>query len=141
MRDAIAAAVLGLTLAQPASQRFAGTWTADLAGKTFARLELRETGGTLGGWVSLGRVHFDPSGEITEVMQTAGELTPIFDVTLRDGTLRFSRKDGDDTDRFELRIVNGEAQLSFVLSEADRAELASQGVAAVKPVRLIRSPR
>jgi hypothetical protein len=133
------AAALILFAIQAGAQPFVGTWTAALSGKTYARLELRDAGGTLGGRVCLGSVHFDRGGDVTEVLGTACSFTPIFDVTLRDGVLRFARKDDDQTDRFELRLADGEALMTFLFTDADRAELASQGIANVKPVRLARS--
>ena len=67
------------------------------------------------------------------------ELTPIFDLAVRDSTLSFSRKEGHDTDRFEMRLLGAEAaELRFLLSDADRSELAASGVAMPKPIRLKR---
>ena len=52
--------------------------------------------------------------------------------------LSFSRKDGNDTDHFELRLVDNRAELLFIPSDADRAELAAMGVPVPKPIRLTR---
>ena len=49
MKVAMAAAVVGLLLAQPASQSYVGTWTARLNGQMYVRLELATTNGVLGG--------------------------------------------------------------------------------------------
>ena len=141
MRSLILAVAVAGVVAQGGAQQFAGSWTAALQGKTYARLELTETNGTLGGRIGLGAMHFDRTGEVTEILRTAGDFTPIFDVALRDGTLLFSRKDEDQIDRFEARFDRGELRLTFILSEDIRAELASQGIAAVKPVRLTRASR
>src|ERR1051326_3409452 len=138
MATLILMTVLSIGLAQSSAQ-FAGTWTGMLDGKTFARVELTETAGRISGRISLGAVHFGPSGDITEVNQPATNFTPIFDLAVRDGVLTFARKDGEETDRFELRLVDGAAQLIFVFSDADRAEFASQGVTNVKPMRLIKT--
>jgi len=135
----IIGAATAILAAQSTPQQFAGTWTAALAGKTYARLELHESGGALGGRVCLGSMHFDRSGEVSEVLETSCTFTPIFDVTLRDGVLRFARRDDDETDRFELRATNGNVLMTFVFTDAVRAELASQGIADLKPVRLTRS--
>ena len=43
-----------LTLGQPGTQPFVGTWTMNFEGQTFARLELQTTNGALSGQVSLG---------------------------------------------------------------------------------------
>src|SRR3954464_5686592 len=104
MASAILAVAILVAAGQQASQ-FTGTWTATYKGDTFARLQLRETNGVLTGRISLGNVHGDKDGVVDEVISPAVIDTPMFDVSLRDGVLRFARKDGDDTDRFELRII------------------------------------
>ena len=65
------------------------------------------------------------------------ESTPILSPRLRDSTLSFSRKDGNDTENFEMRVIgDGAAELLFVPTEADRKELADQGIPMLKPFRL-----
>jgi hypothetical protein len=50
--------------------------------------------------------------------------------------------DGDDTDHFELRLIDASAaELRFLLSDGDRQELARQGIPEFKPVRLKRVAR
>ncbi len=105
MRGTMVAAVVGLLLAQPASQSYVGTWTADLNGQMYVRLELATTGAVLGGRISLGDIHLNSAGEVEAVTSVAQRFTPIFDLVLRDATLSFARKDGDDTDRFEMRLI------------------------------------
>jgi len=100
------------------------------------RLELTVTNGEIGGRISLGAVHFGSNGTVEAVTQPAQNFTPIFDVALRDGVLSFARKDEDDIDRFEMRLVNGEGRLTVLLSVDDRAELASQGISIVQPLTL-----
>jgi hypothetical protein len=137
-----AVAVVGLLLAQPASQSYVGTWTADLSGQLYVRLELATTDGVLGGRISLGDIHVNSEGDVEAVLNLAQRFTPIFDVVLHDATLSFARKDGDDTDRFEMRLItNGAAQLTFVPTEEDRAELLRAGVPLPKPIRLKKSTR
>jgi hypothetical protein len=133
------AVTLALGLAQPSAQSFAGTWTAALKGQTYARLELREANGTLSGRISLGAMHFDKDGVVDTVQEPATNFTPIFDVTVRDGIVAFARKDGDDTDRFEIRIVDGDVQLTFVLSAEQRETLAREGLPLLKPMRLVKT--
>ena len=67
MRAAMAAAATALILAQSASQPYVGTWTADLNGQTYVRLELTTTDGVLGGKVSLGDIHVNSAGEVEAV--------------------------------------------------------------------------
>jgi hypothetical protein len=58
-------------------------------------------------------------------------------VTLRESTLACSRKDDQDTDRFELRLLDdGASELRFLLDEAIRQELAADGIPVPKPIRL-----
>ena len=48
MRSTILAAAFVSAFAQSGAQPFAGTWTAALAGQTYAQLELKVTGGSIG---------------------------------------------------------------------------------------------
>ena len=134
-----AAVTLALGLAQPAAQSFAGIWTAALKGQVYARLELREANGTLSGRISLGAIHVDKDGVVETVNAPATNFTPIFDVMARGGVVAFARKDGDDTDRFEIRMVDGDVRLTFVPSAEDRETLAREGVPLPKPVRLVKT--
>ena len=136
MRTVILAAVWLSAVGQEDGQPYAGTWVADLAGKTYVRLELTVTNGALAGTISLGDIHVDSQGAVDQVTRTPAEGTPIFDITLRDSLLSFSRKDGDDTDHFEMRLVGSAAELRFVLTEADRRDLAEQGIPLPKPFPL-----
>jgi len=53
----------------------------------------------------------------------------------------FSCQDGDDVDRFQLEIVDADhADLRFLLSDHERAELAANGIPVSKPIRLTRMP-
>jgi hypothetical protein len=120
------------------SQSFAGTWVAERAGTTFVRLELRTTSDVVEGKIALGTIEVDSKGEVTTVTAARKTLTPIFDVVVRGSTLSFSVKESNDVDRFELALAGDRAELRFLLSDADREELASSGVPAIKPVGLRR---
>jgi hypothetical protein len=141
LQSVLVAAGLVLAVAQTGAQQFAGTWTRALDGKTYVRLELRESAGMLSGRISLGRIHVDKDGVVDEVLEPATNFTPIFDVRLQNGVVSFARKDGDDIDRFEIRIVAGDVQLTFVPSAEDRAALAREGVPLPKPARLVRAAK
>jgi hypothetical protein len=130
-----------LFLAAQSTPQFSGTWIAAHSGDTFVRLELHEINGALGGRISLGAMHVDKDGVVDEVLRPAVNFTPIFDVLLRDGVLSFARKDEDDTDRFELRLVGDTAELRFLVTPAFAEELARDGIPIPKPVPLQRSPR
>jgi len=141
MRASILAAIALAVSAQTSLQPFAGTWTATFKGQTQVRLELREGGGSLTGQISLGDVHVDKDGVVDVLIKPAIDVTPLFDVALKDGVLSFSRKDGNDTDRFELRLVGDAIDLRFLITPEFAAELARDGIALPAPVRLTRSPR
>lgn len=130
--------MLILTSGQAGSQAFTGTWTAERDGQTYVRLELRVNDGALGGRIALGNIEVDAQGEVRSALAAPKELTPLFDLVLREATLSFARKDGDDTDQFELTLVGDQAELRFIPTEADRLELAAIGVPVPKPVRLKR---
>jgi hypothetical protein len=137
MRIAIALAAAVITAAQTSPQPYAGTWTADLAGQTYVRLELNVANGALGGRISLGNIHVGAEGEVTQVLALARDFTPVENVVLRDDDLTFTRRDGDDTDHFEMRVApDGNVQLTFVPTDEDRAELAREGIPVPKPIAL-----
>lgn len=119
----------------------AGSWTAEFAGKTFVRLELKTANGAVAGGISVGDIELDKQGAIKKAGESPHALTPIFDAVARGPILAFARKDGSDTDRFELRILDdGSAELTFVLDDASRKELVASGISEFRPIHLIRSP-
>ena len=138
MKPAIVlATVLVFGATQTSNQSFAGTWTAEHANQTFVRLELEGAGAAIGGRISLGDIELDKSGQVKIAKAAPPNPTPIFDVAERAGKLTFARKDGRDTDRFELKLVDAtSAELTFVLTEASRKELAAQAISEFKPLRL-----
>ena len=137
MARLILATALALAFGQANTQPYAGTWTADFNGQTYVRLELKATAGALGGTISLGDIHVDKQGEVSEAKSAPQKSTPILEVAVKDSVLAFARKDGRDTDRFQMRVTGaGTAELQMILTEADRKELAAQGIPAMKPIRL-----
>ena len=134
------AAVLAPTNAQTV-ERFAGTWVAEFDGTRWIRLELGSTGGLPSGQIAIGDMEVDADGRVKAAHKAPDRGSPLLDIAVRDSTLDFARKDGADTDRFELHLVNGEAELRFVLDEATRKELTDNGIPAPKPVRLQRIAR
>ena len=124
---------------QAAAPSVEGMWTARFEGQTFVRLELKTTNGTITGGMSLGKFEVDKQGALRRAVESPRDLTPIFDVTRRESTVTFSRKDGTSTDRFELQLLEaGHAELHVLLNDADRRELAASGIPAVKPIALSR---
>ncbi len=117
----------------------AGSWTAQFGGRTFLRLDLKSVNGTLSGGMTIGNIEVDTHGALRRVEEPPRDLSPIFDLTQHVSTVTFSRKDGDDTDRFELRVLDaGHAELRFLLSDDDRAALAASGSPLPKPISLTR---
>ena len=131
------ATALALALGQANTQPYAGTWTADFKGTTHVRLELATVAGALGGKISLGDIEVDEQGELKTVKGAPPTLTPIANVSVKNSVLSFTRKDGEDLDRFEMRITGpGAAELRLVLTEADLKEFAAEGIPAPKPFKL-----
>jgi hypothetical protein len=111
-----------------------GVWTAQFEGRTFVRLELKSVKGTIAGAISLGDVEFDTQGAVKRATESPTQLTPLLDVTRRGSIVTFARRESRDTDRFELRVLQGgRAELHMLLSEADRKELAAEGIPVPKP--------
>lgn len=114
-----------------------GTWTAQFEGTTFVRLELNTVNGAITGGISLGNIELNDRGAARRVDATPPGLKPISDVTQRGSTLMFSLKEGDEPDRFELRLVEGgRAELHILLSEDDLEELKESGIPAPRPILL-----
>ena len=124
---------------QSAAPRMVGTWTAQFDGKTYVRLDVRSSNGTLSGGISLGSVEVDKTGALSKVGDAPAELAPIIDVTATNTTLTFARRDGRDTDRFEFKMTEaGRAELQFVLTERQRQHLKTDGIPDPKPFQLTR---
>lgn len=124
---------------QSSREPIAGTWTAQFEGRTFLRLELKTDNGTITGGMAVGNFELDGQGALRRVDESPRDLTPIFDVTQQAASVTFSRKDTTDTDRFELRMLEaGHAELHFLLTDADRKELAANGIPTLKPIPLTR---
>jgi hypothetical protein len=132
----VLAFAVGLTVSQAGNQPFAATWMAEFEGKTFVHVELTVINDALGGSIGLGDIEVNADGDVRMAASAPAKRSAIFDVVLRDSTLSFSRKDGADTDRFEMRLVSEQAELRFLLSDEDRSELAAAGVPVPKPIRL-----
>jgi hypothetical protein len=136
----MALTIAALSTAQPASGPISGSWTAAFEGRTFIRLAVKAVDGGYAGSISLGNFEVDPQGLVSRADAAPLTLTPISGVTMKGSTLTFVRKDGNDTDQFELRLLaGGGAELHFLLNEEDRRQLAASGVPVPKPIRLTRA--
>src|SRR5262245_33858445 len=122
---------------QTSSASAAGSWTAQFQGRTFIRLELKTTGRTLSGGISLGDFEVDKAGALTKAAEAPRDLKPIADVRQSGSTVTFAVKDIDETDHFELRVIDAShAELKLVLSAEALKELAADGIPAPKPIAL-----
>lgn len=129
-----------LLLGQTAGGQIEGAWVAEFQGRTFARLELKSVDGAWTGALGIGDIEVDAQGVVNRADDVPRTLSPIFDLTLRGSDMRFSRKDGNDTDQFVLHLLDaGHAELQFLLSDEDREELAAAGVTMLKPFRLTKA--
>ena len=141
MRTALLAAVVASLLGQSDVPQFAGTWIADHGGRPLVRLELRVAGETVTGTIQIADLHVDARGDVETVLSDLSPRAPIADVAIRSRTLTFTRRDGDDVDHFELALSDaGVAELRFIPTEAERKELADDGIPLPKPIRLTRHP-
>jgi hypothetical protein len=130
--------VLAGALFQPAAAHFAGTWVADFNGVTFVRLELRTANGRLAGALSIGsEIRVDSNGVVDRVQEAPKTLLLISEVAIAGNVLSFTREDGDNPDRFRVRLTgDNTAELTIVLSEDELADLKAEGVPLPKPIPL-----
>ena len=136
----IALAITALSVAQPVEQPIVGSWTATFDGRTFIRLEITSVTGALGGGMSLGNIEVDPQGMVKSVETAPSILTPILGVVRKGSIVTFFMKEGNSTDEFQLRLrASADADLHFILNDADRKELAEAGVPPPKPIHLSRA--
>ncbi len=140
MRISLLAAIVASMLGQPGAQRFAGTWTAEQAGKPVVRLELHLAEGKLAGSIQLADIHIGSTGEVENVLSGLSPASPLFDIKMDGQTVSFARHDGNEVDPFEMALKGDRTiELRFVPTEEMRRELASQGVPLPKPIPLRKS--
>ena len=137
----LALAITALPVSQPATGPIAGSWSAKFEGRTFIRLELKTVNGAITGGIRLGNnLEIDSQGIVKSADAAPLSLIHIFGATRKGSTVTFFMKDGNDTDQFELRLLeNGDADLLFLLNDEDRKELAAEGVPPPKPIRLTKA--
>jgi hypothetical protein len=110
---------------------------AEFSGKQFIRLELKVSNGTLGGAIATGTMEVDAKGEVKAATQHDSRMRPLLDVKPRGATLAFAAKDVDETDQFEMRLLDkNTGELTFVMTPDVLEELKAEGIPALKPVRL-----
>jgi hypothetical protein len=130
-------ALVTIVLGQPLGQ-FSGDWTADFHGTTYVHLSLNDQGGTAQGAMSIGStIHVDKQGNVDEVTGAPSTLKPMLDVRRNGDVLVFSYDSGGDLDQFQLRLLDANtAELTLLLPEEARKELADDGIPLPKPFRL-----
>jgi hypothetical protein len=95
--------------------------------------------GAITGAMSIGDMEIDKQGAVSKAEPAPREAKPIFDVVQGGSTLTCSRKDTTETDRFELRLLDkNKAELTFLITDEDRKELAAEGIPPPKPIALTR---
>lgn len=99
---------------------FAGTWEGKFKGKVFCVLKL-ETGPSISGTFSPGRISVDNDGDITEAepsdSTSSRSSLPILHPKLENSKLSFEWKEDDDQEvsRFEMKLTGqAEAELQVV---------------------------
>ena len=137
----LALAITALWVGQPANAPLAGSWTATFEGRTFIRLEIKTVNGAITGGMRLGsNLEIDSHGVVKRADAAPLDLKHIFGATRKGATVTFFLKDGNDTDQWELRLLeNGDADLHFLPNDEDRKELAAAGVPLPKPIRLTKA--
>ena len=122
---------------QAGNSPFNGVWIAQLEGRTFVRLELGSAGGTPAGKIGTGNISVNKQGEVSDVTDVPALLTQMNDIVVRESTMAFTRVEGSDVERFELRLrPDGTAEIEFLPSAELLLELKEEGIALMKPIRL-----
>jgi hypothetical protein len=132
--------LFGLLLAgllQPPPASLAGTWVADLNGTTFMHLELRTENDRLIGALGTGDIQFDKNGVVNVAKSVPTTLTPMSSIEISGSVISFTRVEGDDLERFRLRITGDRtAELTFLPSDEMLEALKEEGIPAPKPIPL-----
>ena len=137
---ALAMAFIAIALAQPGSP-LNGNWTAAYNGTTYVRLALEDGAAGTQGAMSIGQsIHVDEEGNVDNATPASPTLGRMLHVQWSNQVLSFAVGDGDDADQFELRLVDtNHAELTLIISEDQRQELAAEHIPLPRPFRLTRS--
>ena len=137
----LALAFVTVMLGQPLGP-YSGDWTADLNGTTYLRLMLNDQAGAPQGAMSICKsIQVDGQGNVDRVTEAPSTLRPMTDVRRSGNVLSFSyQEDGQDFSTFELRLIDtNTAELTVLLPEEERQQLATEGIPLPKPFRLAKS--
>ena len=137
MTTLLLALTYGVFALQPGLTAITGTWVAEREGTVFVRLEIRLTDGALSAALGTGDVQFDDKGEVKKASPVPARLTPLTDLAVTGLDVSFVRLEGNDTERFQLRVLSDDrAELQFLADEEMLEELKEMGIPAPKPFAL-----
>jgi hypothetical protein len=137
----LALAFVTVVLGQPLGP-YSGDWTADFNGTTYLRLALNDKAGAPQGAMSIcNSIKVDGQGNVDRVTEAPSTLRPMTDVRRSGNVLSFSYDDdGQNVSKFELRLIDpNTADLTLLLPEEERQQLAAEGIPLPKPFRLAKS--
>ena len=137
----LALAFVTVMLGQPLGP-YSGDWTADFNGTTYLRLTLNDKAGAPQGAMSIcTSIQVDGQGNVDRVTEAPSTLRPMTDVRRNGNVLSFSYDDdGHEPSKFELRLIDrNSADLTVLLPEEEREQLAAEGIPLPKPFRLAKS--
>lgn len=124
---------------QPLST-FTGTWVAEHKGTIYMRLAFKEVNGVFQGEVGTGSFKVDTTGAISDVLPISGAPLTLSKFSAADNVLTFFRMGDNDIDEFRLKIMaDGQAELTFHLSEETLEQLKDEGIPLPRPIVLRRS--
>ena len=121
---------------------YSGDWTADFHGTTYLRLTLNDKAGAPQGAMSIGKsIQVDGQGNVDRVTEAPSTLSPMTDMRRSGNVFSFSYEDdGHDVSKFELRLIDtNTAELTLLIPEDDRQQLAAEGLTLPKAFRLAKS--
>lgn len=110
--------MLSLLMPMPAETSrpiFSGVWVAEFKGTPYLTLEIKQKG-SLTGAISTGSVNADADGNVSEVVEPAGQMRQIRDARIdRTGKLVFVTKEGGGQEtEFEMGLTeDGKASLKI----------------------------
>lgn len=121
-----------LSLAAPSANaqgKFAGTWEAKFKDRVICTITVR-SGEPISGELADCNINVDENGDLKEPESGGGPDTPspMINPKVEGDTLRFEEKDGDDSIKFEMKLV-GEGQAELRILEAP---------VLVKPIHFVR---
>ena len=109
---------------------FSGVWVAEFKGTPYLTLEIKQKG-SLTGAISTGSVNADADGNVSEVVEPAGQMRKIRDARIdRTGKLVFVTKEGGGQ----------ETEYEMGLTEDGKASLKIAGMP-INPVPLVKKAR